>query len=288
MHEQYFGLSEKPFSIQPDPDFIYWSPNHEMAFAMLEYGIMNQAGFTVITGEVGCGKTTLLRQLLRKVDDKVTVGMMSHTMLGSGRLLEWALMSLKQPFDSPSYVELYRQLEQFLTDELGRGKRTVLIIDESQNLDMAALEELRMLSNMNVDKHQLLQLILVGQPQLRDQLQHPTLVQFAQRVASDFHLGPLEKDHVAEYIHHRMKHAGATDSVFTPHAIDMIASASRGVPRTINILCDTALVYAFSKEVKGVNIEIIRDVLEDKRKHGIFPKKASPKVVSKRAKKSAS
>ncbi len=284
MHEQYFGLKEKPFSIQPDPDFIYWSPHHEMAFAMLEYGILNQAGFTVITGEVGCGKTTLVRHLLKKIDDKVTIGLMSHTMLGSGRLLEWALMSLGQPFDATSYVELYRQLQEFLTKEYKAGRRTVLIIDEAQNLDMDALEELRMLSNMNVDKHQLLQLILVGQPQLRDQLQHSSLVQFAQRVSSDFHLRPLDKEQVAEYIDHRMKHAGATKSVFTPHAIEMIASASRGVPRTINILCDTALVYAYSNGAAGVNIQIVRDVLEDKRKYGIFPEKTRPKAVPKRSK----
>ncbi len=284
MHESYFGLAEKAFSIQPDPDFIYWSPNHEMAFAMLEYGIMNQAGFTVITGDVGCGKTTLVRQLLRQVNDKVTVGLMSHTMIGSARLMEWALMSLNRPFDSASYVELYRQLQEFLAEEYARGKRTVLIIDEAQNLDMESLEELRMLSNMNADKHQLLQLILVGQPQLRDQLQHPTLVQFAQRVSSDFHLRPLERGQVAEYINHRMTHAGAEKSVFTPHAIEMIASASRGVPRTINILCDTALVYAFSNGAAGVNIQIVRDVLEDKRKYGIFAEKTVPKAVPKRLK----
>ena len=282
MHERYFGLNEKAFSIQPDPDFIYWSPNHEMAFAMLEYGILNQAGFTVITGDVGCGKTTLVRQLLRQLDDKVTVGLLSHTMLGSGRLLEWVLMSLNRPFDATSYVELYRQLQEFLVEEYGHGRRTVLIIDEAQNLDIDALEELRMLSNINADKHQLLQLILVGQPQLRDQLQHPTLLQFAQRVSSDFHLHPLDRDHVAEYVHHRMTKAGAAKSFFTPHAIEMIASASRGVPRTINILCDTALVYAFSNGAAGVNIQIIRDVLEDKRKHGIFAEKTKPKEVLKK------
>lgn len=280
MYEEYFGLSEKPFSILPDPDFLYWADGHSLAYSMLEYGILNQAGFTVITGEIGCGKTTLVRELLRHIDDRVTVGLLSNTMPGPGRLLEWVMMSLNQPFEGKSYVELYKRFQDFLIEEYGQGRHTVLVLDEAQNLSVEALEELRMLSNINADKDQLLQLILVGQPQLRDLLQHPSLTQFAQRVSSDFHLHPLDKEEVAEYIVHRITKVNSKKKVpFSAGAIEVIALVSRGVPRTINILCDTALVYAFSQGLPGVTKRVIEKVIEDKRKYGVFSGTTGPQEV---------
>lgn len=279
MYEEYFGLSEKPFSILPDPDFLYWADGHGMAYAMLEYGIMNQAGFTVITGEIGCGKTTLVRELLRQFDDQVNVGLLSNSMAGHGQLLEWVMMSLNQPFEGLSYVELYKRFQDFLIEQYGQGRHTVLILDEAQNLGVEALEELRMLSNINADKHQLLQLVLVGQPQLRDLLQHPSLAQFAQRVSSDFHLYPLDGEEVAEYIHHRMIKVGAQKSLFSPDAIQMIAVESHGVPRTINILCDKSLVYAYSQSAPAVHKRIVEQVLKDQREFGIFSGKTGPQEV---------
>ena len=192
MYEKFYGLTTRPFTMHPDPYFLYWGRNHSLAYSMLEYGILNQAGFTVITGEIGSGKTTLLRQLLHSMDDRITVGLISNTMMGQGNLLEWILLSLNQPFDHAKYVALLRQFQEFLISEYEQGRHTVLMIDEAQNLDLAALEELRMLSNINADGAQLLQVILVGQPQLRVMLQRPELVQFAQRITSDFHLGPLD------------------------------------------------------------------------------------------------
>jgi general secretion pathway protein A len=202
MYEAFYGLSEKPFSILPDPYFLYWGEAHSMAYAMLEYGILNQAGFTVVTGEIGSGKTTLLRQLLGGLDQRITVGLVTNVMPGAGRLLEWILLALNQPFENLSYVALYGQLQEFLIAEFAAGRRTVLIIDEAQNLAPEALEELRMLSNINADQAQLLQLILVGQPQLRDILKRPELFQFAQRVSSDFHLPPLNEQEVKVYTEH--------------------------------------------------------------------------------------
>jgi general secretion pathway protein A len=277
MYEEYFGLTEKPFSILPDPDFLFWTQGHTMAYSMLEYGILNQAGFTVITGDIGCGKTTLVRELLRHLDERVTVGLVSNIMPGSGKLLEWVMMSLNQPLEGKSYVELYRQFQDLLVAEYGQGRHVVLILDEAQNLGVDELEELRMLSNINADKHQLLQLVLVGQPQLRELLQHPSLTQFAQRVSSDFHLYPLNPDEVADYIHHRMIKAGAKKSLFSPVAIEMIAHESHGIPRTINILCDTALVYAFSQGAPAVHKRMVAQVIDDKRQYGALAQRPTPK-----------
>ena len=207
MYEAFYGLREKPFSILPDPDLIYWCQNHRLAFAMLEFGVMNSAGFTVITGEIGCGKTTLLRYLLRKLDDHVTACLISNTPRSQDGLLAWVLMSLNQPFEG-SYPALFKQFQRFLYDQFSRGRRTILIVDEAQNLGMEALEELRMLSNVNTDKQQFLQIILVGQPQLKDLLRAPQLLQFAQRVSSDFHLKPMNPHEVGAYIDFRLKAVG--------------------------------------------------------------------------------
>jgi type II secretory pathway predicted ATPase ExeA len=203
MYEAFYGLREKPFSILPDPDMIYWGKNHRLAFAMLEFGVMNNAGFTVITGEIGSGKTTLLRYLLRHLDAKMTVGLISSTPNGKAELLQWVMMSLDLPFEG-SYPSLFKRFQQFLYHQYSVGRRTVLIVDEAQNLGSEALEELRMLSNINADKNQYLQIIMMGQPQLKDLLRSPELLQFAQRVASDFHLRPLTPNEVKEYINYRV------------------------------------------------------------------------------------
>ena len=213
MYEAHYGLHEKPFSILPDPDMIYWGQNHRLAFAMLEFGIMNNAGFTVITGDIGCGKTTLLRYLLRNLDSHMTVGLITSTPRGKAELLQWVMMSLNQPFED-SYPALFKRFQQFLHDQYSRGRRTVLIVDEAQNLEWDSLEELRMLSNINADKDQYLQIILIGQPQLKDLLRSPQLLQFAQRVSSDFHLKPLNPSEVGEYINYRLKGGFSSPAIF--------------------------------------------------------------------------
>ena len=190
MYEAYYGLREKPFSILPDPELIFWGKNHRLAFAMLEFGVLNSAGFTVITGEIGSGKTTLVRYLLRKIDTSISVGLISNMPEGRNELLQCILMSLNQPFEG-SYPVLFARFRDYLYHQYENKRRTILIIDEAQNLKSDALESLRMLSNVNADKDQFLQLILVGQPQLKDLLCAPQLVQFAQRVSADFHLKPL-------------------------------------------------------------------------------------------------
>src|SRR5271168_1330259 len=227
MYEAHYGLTEKPFSILPDPDMIYWGRNHRLAFAMLEFGVMNNAGFTVITGEIGCGKTTLLRYLLRNLDSNITVGLISNTPRGKAELLQWVMMSLNQPFED-TYPTLFKRFQQFLLDQYNKGGRTILIVDEAQNLGLEALEELRMLSNINADKDQYLQIILVGQPQLKDLLRSPQLLQFAQRVSSDFHLKPLGPNEVGGYIDYRLRAVGAQAQLFSEEACGIIAHASQG------------------------------------------------------------
>ena len=269
MYEAYYGLREKPFSILPDPELIYWGPKHRLAYAMLEYGVMNSAGFTVITGEIGAGKTTLIRRLLQRLDSSINVGLITTTPRGRKELLQWIMMSLDIPFDE-KYSKLLFKFQQYLQAQHSEGRRTLVIVDEAQNLDPDALESLRMLSNINADKEQYLQLILVGQPQLKTLLCSPELVQFAQRISSDFHLKPLSITEVPEYIDYRLKAVGANSALFSEDACAVIARASGGIPRSINILCDTALVYGFATQSSYVTKEIVDLVIQDKQNFGIF------------------
>ena len=271
MYEAFYGLSEKPFSILPDPDLIYWGRAHRMAFGMLEFGVMNNAQCSVITGDVGSGKTTLIRHLLRKFNPKtMNVGVITNTPQGREELLQSIMLSLNLPFEG-IYPALLKSFHDFLYAQHANGRRTVLIVDEAQSLEAAALEGLRMLTNINVDKIQFLQLILVGQPQLKDMLCRPQLLQFAQRVSSDFHLKPLAQDEVAKYIEFRLSAVGSSGHLFSDEACAMIAEASHGIPRMINILCDTALVYGFSTQSDRITSELVGLVIEDKRNFGIFP-----------------
>jgi general secretion pathway protein A len=256
MYEAFYGLREKPFSIIPDPNLIYWGRAHRMAFSMLEFGVLNNAQFTVITGDIGSGKTTLVRHLLRKLDpSKTNVGLISNTPHGREELLRWIMVSFDLPSEGTT-ATLFKNFQDFLYAQRATGRGTILIVDEAQNLEEQALEALRMLSNINVDKNQYLQLILVGQPQLKDMLCRPQLIQFAQRVSSDFHLKHL---------------ARAREHLFSTEACEKIAEASHGVPRVINILCDTSLVYGFSTGADLITCKLINEVIEDKRNFGIFP-----------------
>ncbi len=268
MYEEFYGLNQKPFSIQPDPDYIYWGRTHSLAYAMLEYGVMNHAGFTVISGEIGCGKTTLIRHLLNRLDQDYTVGLVSN--IQDGSLLEWVMSAFDQPYENKSHVALHDQLQEFLISQYAQGKRTILIVDEAQNLGPKLLEQLRLLSNINADSDQLLQLILVGQPQLKTLLQAPELTQFAQRVASDFHVVPLSQQDVCDYIAHRLEVAGRQEELFSELACERIFEASRGIPRIINILCDTALVYGFAQMADRIDSAVVDEVIADKKEHGVF------------------
>jgi type II secretory pathway predicted ATPase ExeA len=283
MYEEFFGLRARPFLTVPDPDFVFWSEVHTLAFTMLRYGLMTRAPITVVTGEIGAGKTMLLRALMRELPEDVEVGLISNAQANRGELLQWILMSLDQPIGDSSYVELFRRLQDHVIEVYASGRRVVLIFDEAQNLSIDALEELRMLSNINADKDELLQIVLVGQPQLRDLLARPELVQFAQRISSDFHLEPLEAEEVERYIQHRLEVAGAQWRIFPPRTCELVRQASRGVPRLVNILCDLCLVYGLAAGVKVIDEALLREFLTGARRRGIYtqfsPLDDAPKLV---------
>lgn len=261
---KHFDLTERPFTLLPDPDFLYWSPDHKRAFSVLEYGMMTRAPITVVTGEVGAGKTTLLQKLLQTLDDDVTIGLISNAQGGRGELLQWVLNALDVPCDlNATYVSMFQKLQDFVVGQYAEDRRVVLAIDEAQNLSAEGLEELRMLTNINSNKDELLQLILIGQPELRDMITRPELRQFAQRVSASFHIPALSADATAAYIRHRLTHAGGTGDEFTAQAIALIHEQSEGVPRLINKLADIAMVYAVAAETKLIDLEIMQQVLED-------------------------
>ncbi len=262
MYETFYSFREKPFSLLPDPAFLFLARQHSTALAVLEYGLVNQAGFTVVTGEIGCGKTTLIRHVLNTLGQDITVGLLSNTQ--RGELLQWVLMAFGLDYRGKEKVALYETFLEFIIDEYAKNRRTVLIIDEAQNLGVDALEELRMLSNVNADKDQVLQLILVGQPELRATLSRPTLIQFAQRVAVDYFLVPLESEQIGSYIRHRLEIAGGDPALFKPEACQLVYHHSEGIPRLINLLCDTALVYGYAAGKQKIDVELVREVVQDK------------------------
>jgi type II secretory pathway predicted ATPase ExeA len=241
------------------------------ALLLMEYGLLNDASFLLITGEIGAGKTTLIRCLLERLDESLVVGLVSHTSRESGRLLQWVCLAFGLEVKGKEDVELYDDLVHFLIEVYAQGKRAVLIVDEAQNLGRQRLEELRLLSNLNADQDFLLQMILVGQPELRDLMRTPQLAQLAQRIGADYHIGGLTAGETMAYVQHRLKIAGGSEELFTPEAVRLAHASSRGIPRLINQLCDTALVYAYSEQQPGVDEKLMRDAIRDRLKGGIFP-----------------
>lgn len=267
LYTAYFGLSERPFSLVPDPDFMFWSPPHQRAYAMLEYGIMTRAPITLITGDVGAGKTTLLHHLLRTVPDDVRIGLIANAHGDRGELLRWVLLALEQPAATgATYVDLFGQFQSFLISEYAAGRRVILIFDEAQNLSRESLEELRMFTNINSNKDELLQLVLVGQPELRDMVRRADLRQFAQRVSASFHLSAMDLRTMRSYVQHRLRVAGAGHEIFARSALDLVHKATGGVPRLVNQLCDLSMVYAFTKDKQRVLQRTVQQVLDD----GVF------------------
>ena len=262
-----FGLTERPFSLVPDPDFLYWTRDHKRAYAILEFGILSQAPITMVTGEVGAGKTTLLQKLLVDLEEDVTIGLVSNAQGGRGELIQWILNALDVQVDTgASYVQMFQKLQDFLVTEYAEGRRVILIFDEAQNLSLEGLEELRMLTNINSHKDVLVQLILVGQPELREMVQRPDMRQLAQRIAARFHLTRMDAETVPMYIQHRLCAAGGTGREFTPEAVQRIFKETGGVPRLVNQICDFALLYAWSAELTTVNEDTIQHLLDD----GVF------------------
>lgn len=264
LYTDFFGFSERPFTLLPDPDFLYWSRQHKRAYSVLEFSVATQAALTVVTGEIGAGKTTLVQRLLSSMDDNVTIGLISNATGGRGDLLRWVLSSLNiDAGPDDDYVTLFNRFQEFVIAEYARGANVVLVIDEAQNLTMEALEELRMFTNINSNKDLLLQLILLGQPELRDIIASPQLEQFAQRVSVTYHLKPLNEVATGDYIRHRLRHVNGRGDEFTTDAIRAIFDETGGVPRLINKICDLALVYASASEHRAVGVDTINELIHD-------------------------
>ncbi len=271
MYETFYGFRSKPFSLLPDPEFLYLSDKHRMALTLLEYGLWNQASFSVITGGIGTGKTTLIRHLLNQLDRDLVVGLISNTHPSFGELLQWILLAFNIDCEGKDKVAMYKTFVDFLIREYAANRRAVLIIDEAQNMSHQALEELRMLSNVNAEKDQILQIILVGQIGLREHLRDPSLEQFAQRIAVDYHLESLGAEETRGYIRHRLEVSGGDPDLFTDDASEAVFQHSRGIPRLINILCDTALVYGYAGQSDRIDAQLVNDVARDKQKGSILP-----------------
>jgi len=271
MYESFYGLKEKPFTLLPDPEYLYLSPKHQRALTLLEYGMMNQAGFSVICGDTGAGKTTLIRRLLSELEDNTTVGLITNTHESFGELLSWVLMAFGLDGEGKSKAQMHQMFIAFLIEQYAQNKHCVLIVDEAQNMKADTLEELRMLSNINSDKDQVLQVILAGQPALRETLRKPELMQFAQRIAVDYYLEALSEEETKAYIHHRLHVAGSDKEIFTDDACKAIYKYSGGTPRLINLLSDTSLVYGFAEQRELIEAQLVHDVVREQHSNSIIP-----------------
>jgi len=265
MYQEYYGLTGKPFQLNPDPSFYFGSRGHQRAMAYLEYGLHQSEGFIVITGDVGAGKTTLVRGLLQKLDpDKIVAGQLVSTQLDAEDILRLVAAAFGLPSQTPEKADLLLALEMFLVSVAAKGKRVLLVVDEAQNLAPRALEELRMLSNFQFGEHSLLQSFLVGQPEFRETMRSPAMLQLRQRVLASYHLGPLDADETRAYIEHRLKHVGwKGNPSFQPDAFQAIYEFTAGVPRRINTLCDRLMLSGFLAGKEGFVRSDVEEVTKD-------------------------
>lgn len=271
MYLAHFGFRDKPFSIVPDPAFMYFGRSHSAAAALLEFAISERPGISVVTGEIGTGKTTLIRHLIARLGSQAVVGLVSNTHPHFGPLLGRILHAYGIEMAGQTPLAMLEQLELFLEEQNRYGKRAILAIDEAQALDVDTLEELRMLSNTGADS-QMLQVVLVGQPGLRDTLRAPALLQFAQRVVADYHLEPLDRSETERYIRHRQRCVSDVDSgVFDTAACDAIYDYTRGVPRLINILCEDALMFSYLNRQASVGEAVVHQMADDRLRGAILP-----------------
>ena len=275
MYEAFYGLREKPFSILPDPSYLFMTKSHNRALVLLKYSLVSGQGFSVLSGEIGSGKTTLINKLVESIDDEMLIGVLSFTQTGSTDILQWVAMAFGLDYSGKTEAELYEAFLEFLIREYAAGRKVVLIVDEAQNMGIAGLEKLRMLSNVNARQEYLLHLILVGQPELRSLIKAPQLKQLLQRIAVSFHLDAMTPQETRQYIRHRLQQAGGDSSVFSSKAVfsdqalRLLVAESRGVPRIVNALCDLALVYGFSAGRNPVDVRIARSVLKDRGMMGL-------------------
>lgn len=257
MYREFFGLKEKPFNVTSDPNFFFLSRVHKEAFSHLVFGIKERKGFLEITGEVGAGKTTLCRAIINQLDRNTKSAFIFNSTLPELQLLETILEDFGVHAARKNKVSMLRQLNNFLMEERSRKNNVVLIIDEAQNLSPSILEEIRLLSNLETESEKLLQIVLVGQPELKAKIESPALRQLRQRIAVRFHITPLAADEISRYIEHRLRVAGSRGGIaFHQNAVTFIYDFSGGIPRLINMLCDKALLAAYVMETREISLPI--------------------------------
>lgn len=272
MYEHFYGFKKKPFQLLPNADFLFRSKKHDIALTHLEYGIYDRAGFVVVTGEIGTGKTTLLNYLLRTLKRDLPVAYLSQTCLNPDEFLRTLCQEFSLPHKGKGKSELIELFGRFLVEQFQKGRYVILILDEAQNLPLETLEEIRMLSNLDAGNETLLQVILVGQSTLRDKLRWEGLRQLAQRVAVNYHLGPLEYDETKDYIRYRIEKAKGPDpDLFNDAAIEEIYNYSRGIPRLINAICHMCLVYGMADELQKIDRPLVVNVLKDRSQWDLLP-----------------
>ena len=264
MYEKYFQLRERPFALSPDPEYLYPSRGHQEALSYLRYGVEGHAGFVVITGEIGSGKTTMLQALLGRLDRNITVARLVNTMLDPRELLEAIVLDFGIDPTGMSKPVMLQRLAEFLVQQRQAGRLTLLVIDEAQNLSLPALEEIRMLSNLETEKSKLIQIIMIGQPELREKLALPQLTQLRQRITVSYHLQPLDAEETANYINHRLKRAAIGSPLTFSHDVtELIHARSRGVPRIINVIADATLLFAYGVDRRDIDLATTEEALEE-------------------------
>ena len=264
MYTEFFGLSAKPFDLLPNPKFLYLSKGHRKALSYLQYGVQENAGFTLLTGEVGSGKTTLVRDIINKISSDVTLSMIFNTRVDGRQLLGMINADFGLEVEGKDKVQLINELNDFLLEECSSNRQPIIIIDEAQNLSAEALEEIRLLSNLEADNFKMVQIILVGQPELKQIIAKPSLRQLRQRISISCHLNPLNREELEEYIYHRLATVGSRDCVkFLDGTFDAIYKFSGGVPRLINLICDFLLLSAFVEESREIDMTLVDDAVNE-------------------------
>ena len=265
MYEDFYKLSGTPFSLTPDANCFYMSTQHARALATLNYALISNAAVTVITGEVGTGKTTLVRRVLSNLDKKLNAGLLNNTHPNMGKLLPWILAAFKVDPGELNEIQQYHAFVKYLTNECEAGRRTVLVVDEAQNLTVEALEEVRLLSNLNLGEESILQVVLVGQPELNELLSHEQLRQFGQRIAVDYAISEFDFSQADEYITYRLDKVGGSPSIFDFVARAVVYYHSLGIPRIINNICHLSMAYGYADSKSTIGVDIVRQVIASKK-----------------------
>jgi len=264
IYQSFYGLKEPPFNVTSDPNFLFFSKHHKEAFSHFLYGVTERKGFLLFTGEIGSGKTTLCRALLDRFGPNTRTAFILNPNLSDLQLLKAIVSDFGIDTTARNRKDLLDSLNEFLIRQLGADSNVVLIIDEAQNLSLQVLEQIRMISNLETHKEKLIQIALVGQPQLREKLRHPSLEQLRQRIAVQYHMLPLEKDEIDPYIRHRLHVAGSNGQIsFKPKGIDYIYGYSKGIPRLINAICDKCLLAGYVYETDQMTPDLVKRCVQE-------------------------